>query len=527
MSWKTLSHTMRRSFSHTVYMTTARKVLSSTLVQVIGKVFIAVLGLLSNKMLAVYLNPAERGLYEVVYNVLALVGIVADMGLYTIALREISSKKENLDKIIGNILSIRNTLCILSFVITFFAVLLIPSLQQGPMFVWALVIASAGTMFALLNGTVTSVLQAVYEMKHATIAQVLGKFVSLIMMAAAMFLVFTKPDPAYSYATDFEAFQWLFIAGLVGNIIMYIYTRYHVKKHTKIKYRFDFAYWKEIVWHAFPYGLALVLSTLYFKIDIFLIQMMIPGDYGLEQVSFYAAPVKIVEIFSVLSQFFLNALLPILTIYVLNKDKRLNSLIQRSFEFLLALAAPIVTIGVALAYSIINATNTDIYLSRIAEGFYGSDAVLQLIIWSVLFSFLNSLFNYILIALHKQKKLIIINLCSLTFNIVLNIILIPIYGIFGCALATVLTEIVVLTLSVIYARKYISFSINFRSPLKIICSALVPGAIAFFLRDQVVGVLGNIPGLLVLGTAAGLSYVALLWVLKVVDKDMLKLLKKA
>ncbi len=509
-------------------MTTARKVLSSTLVQVIGKVFIAILGLLTNKMLAVYLSPVERGTYEVVYNVLALAGIVADMGLYTIALREISSQKHSMDKVIGNILSIRNVLCILSFIVTFLAVLLIPSLnQQGPLFICALIIASAGTMFALLNGTVTSVLQSVYEMRHATIAQVLGKVISLVMMAAAMFMFFTKPEPGYNFATDFQAFQWLFMAGLVGNIVMYLYTRYHVKKHTKIAYRFDFEYWKEIVWNAFPYGLALVLSTLYFKIDIFLIQIFIPGDYGLEQVNFYAAPVKIVEIFSVLSQFFLNALLPILTVYILNKDGKLQSLIQRSFEFLLLMAAPVVTVGVALAYSIINATNSEIYLTRLDEGFYGSDAVLQVIIWSVLFSFLNSLFNYMLVALHKQKKLIIINFFSLGFNIIANIILIPYMGIFACAITTVFTEILVLVLSSMYARKYVTFSINFINPLKIIVSSIVAGGVVFFLKDYVVALTGNMIGLLLLGSLSMLLYVALLWLLKVIDKDMLKLLKKA
>jgi len=508
-------------------MTTARKVLSSTLVQVIGKVFIALFGIVTSKMLAVYLQPAERGLYESVYNVLALVGIVADMGLYTIAIREISQKKESMDKIIGNILSIRNVLCILSFLVTFLLVLFVPALQQGPMFILALVIASGSTMFALLNGTVTSVLQAVYEMKHATIAQVLGKLISFVMMAVAMFVIFLKPTPGYDYPTDFQAFQWLFIAGLVGNIVMYVYTRYHVKKHTKAKYRFDFAYWKDIVWNAFPYGLALVLSTLYFKIDIFLIQLFMPGEYGLTQLAFYAAPVKIVEIFSVLSQFFLNALLPILTIYVVQKDIRLNKLIQHSFEFLLMMAAPVVTMGVALSYSIINATNSEVYLSRLNEGFFGSDAVLQIIIWSVLFSFLNSLFNYMLIAMHKQKKLIIINFCSLAFNIILNIVLIPHIGIFACAITTVLTELLVLGLAAFYARKYVEFSINFIRPLKILFSALVVGGIAFVLRDHLVAVIGNIPGLIVLSGMAALLYPALLWILKVVDKDMLKLMKKA
>lgn len=508
-------------------MTTARKILSNTFVQVAGKIVIAGIGLIISKLLANYLTIGERGMYESVYALLALVGIVADMGMYTVAIREMAGNREKMDAIIGNILSIRNVLAAISVAVTFLLLLVVPSLQMGWFFYGALFWASLGMILALLNGTVTSVLQVAYDMKHATLAQVLGKVLTMLCMVFGMFFLFPKQMPGFETTTEFWAFQMLFIVGLVGNICMYAYTRHFVRKHTTLRYRFDPAYWKDLIKKALPYGLALILGTVYFKIDLLIILLMFPAEIAHEQIGYYSAAIKVVEIFNVLPQFFLNAALPMMTAFIVAKNPKIRELIQYSFDFLYIMALPIVVGGVVMAYAIINATSASIYLtSNVSQGFYSSDLLLQVIIFTIGFSFLNSLFNFLLVALSRQKLLIYINCCCLLFNIVFNIIGIHYFGVIACAVTTVLTEVLVLILSAYAVRRHLVFGINLWRFTRTTMAGLIMGVALWALKDPLIAAVGNTIGLLIILVLAGILYGGGLYVLRVVDKPMLALLRK-
>ncbi len=512
-------------------MSTARKILSNTFVQIAGKGAIAVIGLLTSKLLANYLMVEERGMYDLVYSVLAIVGIFADMGLYTIAIREISKDESRMEYVIGNILSIRNILAVTVVVLTLLGVFASSYLSSGtlsaPFFV-GLGLASLSMIIGLLNGTITSVLQVKYDMTKATIAQVFGKVVIIGVMAISMFALFPKAMPGYETPTDFLPLQMLFFAGVVGNIVMYWYTARTAKQYTTLSYRFDWSYWKQLVRDALPYGLALVVATIYFKVDILILRFMYDDpSFAERQIGYYSAAVKIVEIFAVVPLFFLNALLPMLSKHIEEKGERLKQLISYSFEFLLMLGAPLVVGGVVLAYQIINATNSPAYLSRLGEGFVGSDMVLKVVIFTSLFSFLGLLFNFVLIAKNEQFKLIWINAACLLFNIVTNIIFIPHFGLLAAAGTTVVTEILVMLLTYLAVRKNLpKRSVSYFRSARILVSAGVMGLTVYLLKDVVVQTLGNDLGVLSLTLLGAVVYGGLLVLFRLVTKDMLRLLRR-
>ena len=62
------------------------------------------------KILTGYLDVAGYGLYSKIYNYLSIFAVVADLGLYTITVRELTKHQDNpemIEKISGNILSLR------------------------------------------------------------------------------------------------------------------------------------------------------------------------------------------------------------------------------------------------------------------------------------------------------------------------------------------------------------------------------------------------------------------------------------
>ncbi len=493
-------------------MSIARKILSNTMAQVAGKFVVAILGLLVVKITTTYLSLEGYGEYVIIYELLAFFGIAADLGLFTIAVRDMSEKEEEIPKIIGNILSLRTILVILTMIAAIITVFLIPAYADTriPM---GVALASLTVFLAIINGTITSVLQVKLKMEIASIATVLGKAVSLGFMVYVVF---------WGFPTNTETgFYMLIFAGIVGNLAMVFMTNHYVRKITPLVYRFDLDLWKEVMVKSLPYGIALILNTIYFRIDSILISVM----RGQEEVGVYGVAMKMLENFAILPLYFMNSVLPVLTKSLKEKATRYREIIRYAFDFLASLAIPIVVGGVILAYPLIFVVSTPEFMSRVDEGFYGSDIALQILLFALLFQFLNVLFAFILLAVKKQSKLLYINGACVIFNIIANIVVIPIYGFRGAAVTSVLSEFIILVLTYFVARRYLDFSINFGNLGKIVFSALAMGAAVYYLQDPTYSYIRNW-NVFVLIPIGAMIYGALLYKTGVINKKMLALVKK-
>ena len=87
-----------------------RKIYTNTLAQIGGKILTALISIAMIKILTTYLDIAGYGLYSKIYNYLSIFSVIADLGLYTITVRELSIHAENkamVRKISANILTLR------------------------------------------------------------------------------------------------------------------------------------------------------------------------------------------------------------------------------------------------------------------------------------------------------------------------------------------------------------------------------------------------------------------------------------
>lgn len=98
---------------------------------------------------------------------------------------------------------------------------------------------------------------------------------------------------------------------------------------------------------------------------------------------------------------------------------------------------------------------------------YGATSVevMQIVVWIFLFYFLSSLFTFTLIARSEQKKMLTINAIVALLNIVGNIAFIPMYSFIGSAWVTLISQILLLILTLIAARKNIRFCDIWRSSI--------------------------------------------------------------
>jgi O-antigen/teichoic acid export membrane protein len=87
-----------------------RKIYSNTIAQIGGKILTALISIVMIKLLTGYLDLAGYGLYSKIYNYLSIFAVIADLGLYTITVRELSLHRDDpamIDKISSNVLTLR------------------------------------------------------------------------------------------------------------------------------------------------------------------------------------------------------------------------------------------------------------------------------------------------------------------------------------------------------------------------------------------------------------------------------------
>ncbi len=499
-------------------MSTANKIFSNTAWQFLSKLLLSLLGLLVIKITTHYLatngGVALYGQYTAIYEYLAYFGIIADLGLYTIAVREMSRDENNIPKIIGNVLSLRLILITVTMAIAASLIFFIPQYNfPGSHIPIGVAIASISVFLTILNGTITSVLQTKYQMGRASIGVVIGKIATIAYMAFVIFYLY--PDNIA------KGFDHLIIAGVFGAVINLLQTHYYVRKITPIKPRFDLDLWKRIIKESLPYGIALLLSTLYFRID----SVVILFTRGQEELGLYAPAMKLLEQMTILPLYFMNSILPILSKSVDNKDGKHREIINNSFTALAAMSVPMAIGGAILAYPIVFVMTTPDFLSRLSEGFYGTDIALKILIFAVLFQFLNVLFAFILIAVNQQKKLLYINAVCVCLNLGLNLIFVPTYGFPAAAVTSVLSELFILIATFLVARKYLTFKISLINPIKIIFSALVMGLAIYLLQPITYHYLENWNVLLLIGLGV-IIYTVMIFATKTIDKQTLKTLLK-
>ena len=497
-------------------MSTAKKILGNTVWQVAGRGVMAVASIVIMKAVSHFLSVEGYGAYTAVYEFLAFFGIAADFGLFTIGVREISRGERERDFVVQNIFGMRLFTATLMMGLAVVAVFFMPK-YQGTFIPLGVTVAAFAVFLAILQGTVSSILQVELKMQYATIGLVIGKIISTVWILAVI-SVFYVGEPTQG------AFNQLMLAGVVGNLFAFLYTFYYALRFAKLRPQFCRAYWKEILVGAFPYGLALMFNAIYFRVDSLLLLQF----KGVKELGFYGPPMRILEILNVIPVYFMNSVLPVLSKEIreggaatLARDGKAVRIIQLCFNFLFLAGLPMAIGLYILAYPIIFMVAQPEFLSRLGEGVYGSDIALQILVVSMFFAFLNSVFNYSLIALSKQNYLLWINGGAAIVNVLINIAIIPVWGFRGAAITSIFTEIFILAAAYFCARRFVKFRFDFLALVKITCAGAVMGVMVFALKEPSYGWLGmqnlNVLFLSVLGAVI---YGALIWVMKVVPREV-------
>jgi O-antigen/teichoic acid export membrane protein len=456
-----------------VTRSTRRRVASNTAVQVAGRGVTLAVGAVSIVVLTRYLGAEDYGRYTFALMYMQLFGVLADVGLYTTVVRDISSDPSRTEELVGNALSLRLLLAIAVIVLGAGISLLLP---YEPDVRVAILIAGGPLLFGMLTTSFVAVLQARLLMGRAVIGDIGGRAAAFALMLLAVALdagFFAVLAAAAGGAAVALLLTWLVTRGVV-----------------RIRVRADPRVWRALLLSSVPLGVALAINEVYFRVDTLIISLYEPFD----EVALYTLAYRILELLLVAGAVFLNSVLPVLSEAVSRDEARAARIVQDSTDLLIAAGVPLVAGGLVLAPEIVDVAG--------GAEFADADVPLRILLVAGALIWVNGVFGAALIAKRRQTSALWLNVAALVFNVSLNLLLVPRYGIVVAAVVTVASEVLILAGSYLLMRRYLGF---FPAPTTLLPALLAAGAMAGLLVA-----LGGapLPVLLIAGMAA---YGAILW----------------
>ncbi|MBI5666370.1 MAG: oligosaccharide flippase family protein [Chloroflexi bacterium] len=198
-------------------------------------------------------------------------------------------------------------------------------------------------------------------------------------------------------------------------------------------YRPDFRLMRGMIGESWPLMLNHFLATIFFQVDVVIIEAI----HGARMVGQYSVAYKWVAALNVIPAFFTMALLPVMSRQAHENREALRRNYRLAIKLLVSAALPLAVVFTFLAYVLTGILGGAEYLPD------GAIAT-QLMIWSIPIGWMNSLTQYVLIALDLQRRITRAFFIAVTFNIVANLLFVPEYGYRAAALATIASEAVLL-----------------------------------------------------------------------------------
>ena len=431
-----------------------RRVASNTAVQVAGKAVVLAIGAASIAVLTRYLGPSDYGRYTLALMYMQLFAVLADVGLLTTVVREISKDPSRTESLVGNTLTLR---LLLSFVTIVVAVAISLLLPYDPDQRLAIVLAGGPLLLGMLNGSLTAVFQGQMRMGRAVTADVVGRVVAfgLAVLVATLDL-------------GFFAVMGTAAGGALGALVVSVVLS---RRLVRIRFLADRAVWRSLLISALPLGLALAINALYFRADTLIISVLRPVD----EVGLYTLAYRILEFILAGGTVFLTASFPVISRYVADEDRRLPAAIQSSWDLFVVVGVPLVVGGAILAPALIELVAGD--------EFAGATEPLQVLLAAGTLAWVNGIFGYALIAKERQASALWLNVSGLVFNVGLNFALVPTYGIVAAAVITVASEVLILGGSYLLMRRNFGFFPSPRMLFPALAVAAVMGVVLWPLRD--------------------------------------------
>lgn len=419
-------------------MDTARRFAKNTGVLFTSQILSYILSFFYVFYVVRYLGAENFGILSFAISFATIFGIVSDLGLSIFITREISRDTSSVNKYLDNAIAIKLLLTVLTLVLIFLTINLFNYPAQTKLIVY---IIGLSIIINYYSQILFAVFQAYEKMEYQSLGTILT---NLILLVGSLIAV------EYNYSLTIFALIYL-----ISNIIVLLYALIIcILKFTVPKIKRNYNFWKEILREAIPFGLTTMSGTLYTYVDSILLSLI----QGNEVVGWYSAAYRIMLLALFIPISINYAIFPIMSkLYSDSSKETLRIIYEKYFKFMLIVGIPLGAGTTVLANKIV--------LIILGQGYEQSVIALQILIWTMVFTFAAASFVQVLQAVNKQTAITKISIICLIINIILNLIVIPKYSYIGASYVTLITEIILVSY-IFFISSKLGYGINLKSTIK-------------------------------------------------------------
>ncbi len=403
--------------------------------QVIGKVVTASVSALIALLIVKSLGRPGFGQYTIISVFVGYFYTFADFGLNTIYIKLSKGEKVKEDNLLGALVGLRIIISILLVITAIIIAVALPyNLQKSTGF-------SPIVKVGIVILSITIITQALFTSANAYFQKILRYDLSAIASAASAITVLIASALIYFSGGSVLKFTSAYVFGGLSLVVV-VFLLIKIKTGEMIIPLFSKSLWIKFLKLSWPVGLALIINLVYFRVDVLILTYVRStaevGLYGLAYLFFEAGLTVPI--------FFANALYPYLT-GVHNKDivdfKKQITFWSKILFFVSILES----FGLIIVSFLIPVP------FFFGHDFSGSVPALQILALGLPFFFLSALLWHVIIIHNKQKLLLYIYAAGAIFNLITNLIFIPVYGYMAAAVTTVVSEALVMFLLFIVVKR--------------------------------------------------------------------------
>ena len=374
------------------------------IIRILGGLFVGI-------WVARYLGPSDFGLlnYSLAYTGLFI--LFVNLGLDQIVIREIVKKSKLTYYILGTAFWLK----VMGSVVAIISIYI--SLQFVEM--------DSITKIIILILSMGFIVQSVDVIDYFYQSQILSKYVVIARNSAFIFSSLLK---VFLILQKYSVVYFA-IAGIIDVILVafFLFLIYEKTGGKLLQWRFSKKIAIRLLKFSWPLALSIFLISLHLKID----QVMIGNMLDIEQVGIYSIAVKLAEFWIFIPSILVSTLMP----YFVNLRDTNNELYYYRLSQLYSLLfwMGVFVGGVTLIFG------KDIIKLLYGEAYIDAYLALVINIWNGVFISQAIARGIWMINENLQIYRVYNNVLSVATNIILNIILIPKYGISGAAVSSILS----------------------------------------------------------------------------------------
>jgi O-antigen/teichoic acid export membrane protein len=369
------------------------------------------------------LGAEGLGQYSFIFAFVGIFFIFGDFGLSQLLIKDLSKDDSDIDKFMSNVLSLKLVLLVICFLVYFIILFFI---GKNEIFL-ALVLAGLAQILVSLRVPFFNLSRVKHKGKIVSIATIMERILTLIFSFYTIVIM-----------KDLILFVFGFlIAQLIRTVWLYLVN----KKYFKFKFGIDKKYVWGLLKKSYPFVLIASFAFVYIRIDTIILSFM-QGDVI---TGYYNAAYKLINVFNIVPAVLLTFGFPMFSKLFHHNKVQAKKLLEKILQYALYLIFPII-IGVFLVGD------------RVLEFVYGFGSIesfiaFKILIIAELFVFLTTIFGQFIASTDRQLIFAKIAGIGALVNIILNIILIPAYSLYGAGVATAITYFVMFVMMLYYIKK--------------------------------------------------------------------------